>query len=304
MRINKKVIKRRISQKNNMGLVRNERDRLRNPQPRGMSQKKVKVNIASIKSNIKLVDNDTTNNGKALKVICCYFGERRIVANTPENITDFLKLTIQNEIDIENGMKTDVLIVNNDAGELKKNKWLFDTYNNKKTKNGKIIVDTRPNNGGSFGAYYYSFLNYWKQYDYWFFCEDDVLIFKENYMLDFANLIDINDNVSFISLAPIRESIIPTHSGGGCGLTSTNLFLRQHDLRKLKKFYDKLDTDLGYGDLEQLEINFTNNFVNEEYHLTNHPKYSIYPKNYEKNKLYENFPITNNNLEHIYNIGF
>lgn len=315
MRIVKKTIRRRIDQKINgknfkMGLIKNERNNIRNNVSNSptevLNKKSEKVITSVLKKNIKVVNDDVLNKGKSLKLICCYFGKRRTTANTPEDITEFLKLNLQNEIDIENGMDTDVLIVNNDAGNVEKNEWLFNTYNNKRTKNGKITVETRPNIGGSFGAYYYGFFKYWKQYDYWFFCEDDVLIFKENYMRNFANLMDVNYDVSFISLAPIRVGTpkLPTHSGGGCGLTSTNIFLRQHDLRKLEDNQKNIKADSGYVDLQKLEVIFTNNFISKEYELTNHPNYSPYPENYKKNVLYKNFQIEDENLEYIYNIGF
>jgi hypothetical protein len=112
---------------------------------------------------------------RCVKIICCYFGDRRNIHNTPANIIDFIKINIENEINIDNGINTDVILVNNDVGNIEANEFL-NTYDGLKTKNGKIIVEARENKGGSFGSYYYSFLKYKDDYDYWFFCEDDVLI--------------------------------------------------------------------------------------------------------------------------------
>ena len=301
----KKIIKRRIelsiNKSKQMPLSKNERVALRI----GVDNKNSYTHKETNKK-FSWKRLETPNTGKAVKIICCYFGERRTLVNTPKNINNFLKLNLQNEIDIENGMNTDVVIINNDSGNNEKNEWLEKTYHNQKTNNGRIVVETRPNIGGSFGAFYYAFLKYENDYNYWFFCEDDVLISWENYMKDFADFIDMNNKIGFVSLAPIvRNSPIPTHSGGGCGLTTTEKFKKAYDLNELQKTIISMRENLSYNELQKLEVGFTNAFIKNGLELINHPDFSDLPSNFFKIPIYKTLQ-TNEMLmkKFIYMVGY
>ena len=237
---------------------------------------------------------------KCAKIICTYFGERRSVHNTPKNTIEFLKIMIENEINIDNGISTDVIIINNDSNNVPNNQ-ILNLYHNSKTKNGKILVETRENKGGSFGAYYDMFLKYKDIYDYWFFCEDDVLIFENEYMRNFIDFINTDENIGFVSLAPIsKDPSYPKHSGGGCGLTSTEKLLRSRSIAEIEFFLNKTSSfNENYHILEQYEVMFTNKFIQAKMDIKNHPEYSPYCSNYESHlgqknnftKLYENKKI-------------
>lgn len=244
------------------------------------------------------------------KIICTYFGNRRSSNNTPQNVIEFLKVIIENELNIENGVPTDVIIVNNNCNNILNNE-ILNSYHNTETKNGKIIIETRENKGGSFGGYYDMFLKYKDNYDYWFFCEDDVLIYKNEYIKDFIEFLDNDDNLGFVSLAPMSMSFHPKHSGGGCGLTSTNKFLQSRSIDEIKNFLNMTSSlNDGYGQFEKYEIDFTNTFVKLGMEIKNHPSYSPYclnfqshasqKNNYEKNNYVKN----NEELEIIYKVGF
>jgi hypothetical protein len=239
------------------------------------------------------------------KIICTYFGSRRSVHNTPQNMIEFLKLMIENEINIDNGVPTDVIIINNNCNNIESND-ILNSYHNVETKNGKIIVETRDNKGGSFGGYYDMFLKYKDDYSYWFFCEDDVLVYKNGYIKDFIEFLDSDDNLGFISLAPISISHHPKHSGGGCGLTSTNKFLRSRSIADIEHFL-KTTSRLNerYETLEGYEIMFTNNFITSKMDIKNHPQYSPYCLNFESHAGQKsNYVKNNKEQEIIYKVGF
>ncbi len=245
---------------------------------------------------------------KCLKIICCYFGKRRFEFNTPKNIMEYLVESINNEILIENGIDTDVVYINNDNDSLSDNKTL-ESYNNTKTKNGKIIVDNRQNINGSFGAYYDMALKYKNDYDYFFFCEDDVIIYKENYLREFIDFLNSDNEIGFVSLAPISNlSYIPLHSGGGCGLTSKDIFFKVNSEESINNFLNANDKRFfhnNYEKLQSLEVEFTNAFCRSGYQLKNHPKFSPLCVNYNKHqgqKIHSN--STYKELEFIYKVGF
>ena len=53
---------------------------------------------------------------KCAKIICTYFGNRRThVYNNPKDMTSFFLKMMKNEVNIDMGIETDVILVNNDA---------------------------------------------------------------------------------------------------------------------------------------------------------------------------------------------
>ena len=245
---------------------------------------------------------------KCLKIICCYFGRRGSHHNTPSNIFDFVKLMIENELTIDNGIDTDVVFVINESNDTEHRDYML-TLNGKETKNGKFIIETRHNKKGSFGAYYDMFLKYKDNYDYFFFCEDDVLIDRNHYMKEFVDFCDSDGYVGFVSLAPIYVGrTYPKHSGGGCGLTSKEKFLIANPVDFINDFLNdpKKDTiNASYEKLTKLEIEFTNRFVLKNMNIFNHPKFSPLCKNYSTHFGHKvNFKEEYLDLEFIYKVGF
>lgn len=237
---------------------------------------------------------------KSAKVICCYFGNRRNVHNTPKNIFDFIIKNIENEINIENGFDLDVFLVVNNSKNINDN--MLESYNNTNTKNGKIYVLHRENTGGSFGAYFETFYNHYQDYDYWYFCEDDVLIFEPEYIKKCVDFINSDTNIGFVSLAPISQT--PIHSGGGCGFTTTEKFLDVYNLEEIKNKLINYPKNFNYSFLESCEIEFTNRFSQKNYKVINHPEFSPLCSNFEKHygqKKYAN--ESNINLKKIYQVG-
>lgn len=245
---------------------------------------------------------------KCLKIICCYFGRRGSHHNTPSNIFDFVKLMIDNELTIDNGINTDVVFVINESNDQENRDYML-SLNGKETKNGKLIIETRHNQKGSFGAYYDMFLKYKDDYSHFFFCEDDVLIDREHYMKEFVEFCDSSDDIGFVSLAPIYVGrTYPKHSGGGCGLTSREKFLNANPIDFITSFLNdsrKDSINATYEKLTRLEIEFTNRFVIKNMNIFNHPKFSPLCSNYSTHFGHRNnFKEEYLKLEFIYKVGF
>lgn len=242
---------------------------------------------------------------KAVKIFCTYFGHRRGDFNTPDDMKLFFDTNIDNEISIDNGIDTDIIIVNNKCGVVESDQFVL-KYKNLKTKNGSIIVEERDNIGGSFGAYFEMFLKYKNDYDYWFFCEDDVLIFKQNYMKDFIDFIDSDEKLGFVCLAPISErNIEKIHSGGGIGLSTTEKFKIVYNDNKIVDILNNMVANPSYGRLQKDEELFTTNFILNEMNIKNHPNYSSLAENYTKHSTQPGFATPENlEKEFIYKVGF
>jgi hypothetical protein len=246
---------------------------------------------------------------KCAKVICTYFGNRRTNAyNNPKDMKSFFFKMMENEVSIDMEIETDIILVNNNCGNPTINESI-NSFNNNKTKNGKVIVEQRENIGGSFGSYFDMFEKYSSEYDYFFFCEDDHIIFKEGYMKDFVDFIDSDEKVGYVALAPITLlglNNLPVHSGGGIGLTSTKNFNKVYGEGSKCNFRKEMRHNQPYHFLQNYESRFNSNFIlHGGFEIKNHPKYSCIPKNYENFKInYKNY-LNEEVLqkEFIYNVG-
>jgi hypothetical protein len=215
---------------------------------------------------------------------------------------------IDNELTIDNGINTDVVFVINESNDQENRDYML-SLNGKETKNGKLIIETRHNQKGSFGAYYDMFLKYKDDYSHFFFCEDDVLIDREHYMKEFVEFCDSGDDIGFVSLAPIYVGrTYPKHSGGGCGLTSREKFLNANPIDFITSFLNdprKDSINATYEKLTRLEIEFTNRFVLKNMNIFNHPKFSPLCSNYSTHFGHRNnFKEEYLKLEFIYKVGF
>lgn len=246
---------------------------------------------------------------KCAKIICTYFGGRRIGSyNNPKDMKSFFLKMMENEVSIDMGIETDIILVNNDCGIVSVNEGV-NSFNNKKTRNGKVIVEQRENIGGSFGSYFDMFTKYLSEYDYFFFCEDDHIIFKEGYMKDFVDFIDSDDKVGYVALAPITLpglNGLPVHSGGGIGLTSTKKFNMIYGENSICNFRHEMTHGQSYNKLQNYESRFNSNFIiHGGFEIKNHPKYSCIPNNYKNFEVNYRFYLNEENLqkEFIYNVG-
>jgi|688.fasta_scaffold38189_3 hypothetical protein len=246
---------------------------------------------------------------KCAKIICTYFGRRRTgTYNNPKDMKSFFLKMMENEVSIDMGIETDIILVNNDCGIVSVNEGV-NSFNNKKTRNGKVIVEQRENIGGSFGSYFDMFTKYLSEYDYFFFCEDDHIIFKEGYMKDFVDFIDSDDKVGYVALAPITLpglNGLPVHSGGGIGLTSTKKFNMIYGENSICNFRHEMTHGQSYNKLQNYESRFNSNFIiHGGFEIKNHPKYSCIPNNYKNFEVNYRFYLNEENLqkEFIYNVG-
>jgi hypothetical protein len=136
----------------------------------------------------------------------------------------------------------------------------LEAHNGKKTVNGAITVVTRPNVGGSFGAYSFAYQsNYWRSYTHYLFTEDDIFIHGDRYL---AKLIEKQRELGadFLALIGVAEGGYPTHAHGGVGIASYEC------LRRVIATHGCLAYPRGEGwDRDRIiadgEIPFTNEMV-------------------------------------------
>jgi hypothetical protein len=180
---------------------------------------------------------------KAAKVFAFYFGDRRFYPTNKSGVIELFKRQIESHKKIHPGVPTDLIIVNHDTGDLEVREFL-DGYENFEILGGKIRILHRPRINGDFsiGSYKYAFHLLKDEYDYWFFCEDDIETVSENVIRDMIDMLESDPVVGFIAALNFKKYGIhpyvekdgyiestgthPPHAHGGVGLTSTSLMLK------------------------------------------------------------------------------
>lgn len=141
---------------------------------------------------------------------------------TQIGLLDMMKRIINFELDNEAGVPLDIIISNSDVGFVEGNEWL-NSIHGTKTKNGIIRVLHRDNVGGSFGAYSDAFVKFKKEYDYWLFTEDDIMVGGRDYYRRILSAFRARKNVGFMALVGLARHPLGTHAHGGVGLTSREI---------------------------------------------------------------------------------
>ena len=241
---------------------------------------------------------------RCAKIISVYIGPRRNMNNNllnSDQCIEFLKLQIENECNLDAGAELDVIIVNNDTGDIAANEFI-NSLDNQPIYNGNIRVFSRQNLGGSFGAFSYGYDLICNDYDFILFNEDDIMITQPGYFRRAIELLTTDETIGFVAFAPISYHQ-PYHCGGGFGITSTKI------LEQIRSKFGMLPfiPDNTYYAFEQSEVMFTNSIHNIGYSIVNVPEYSPLAENYEKHTS-QNKPqyVTLENLSKpfIYKVGF
>lgn len=238
---------------------------------------------------------------KCAKVIVFYFGDRRRGSNNLP-IRQLIPEIIDNVTKVDVGFATDTFFVVNKSNT--KDDLMLNKYHGMPTINGKIRVVSRDNIGLSFGGYLDIFNQYKNEYDYWFFTEDDVIVYHPNYIKEFIDELIVSDS-TFIALAPVSDYIKP-HCGGGCGLTSTNYMNEVYSSDIIKNTLSDWSTYSGYDSAANSlggynsEIQFSSKFK-----LSNHTEFSPICSNYltHEMQLHNSHRYNLKELKFIYKVG-
>lgn len=232
---------------------------------------------------------------KTAKVMAFYFGERRFYPHNKYGVIDLLKRQIDSHRKIDPGTNMDLILVNHDLGD-DEVKSILNSYDGETVNGGIIKIIHRPRISFdlSMGSFKYAFHLLKKEYDYWFFCEDDIETLKDNVVGDMINLLNSDSNIGFIAACDylnydihqyqIKDGYIettnfgPPHAHGGIGLTSTQImndvslkitdYLETPNIRLYEnnKNYE-INYQYTYIDENFNEISFTNDFVKAGYKL-------------------------------------
>ena len=169
--------------------------------------------------------------GKSAKVICTWYGARRGAFSgeywRPEHNIKMFNYWWDVEKKLAYGSPMDIILINNSFKEPSECDDFINSLEGVSTPNGVVKTFSRPNIGGSFGAFDFIFDKFKNDYDYWFFLEDDHIILKNGILADALEQFKALDaEIGFYGVVGCQE----THCNGGCGITSRSIL---EDLEKL-----------------------------------------------------------------------
>jgi hypothetical protein len=200
-----------------------------------------------------------------------------------ESVLDLVKLNVEQERTVDPGVPCDTIIINNDTGWEKGNKYL-DSINNTAAHSGIIKVLHGANWGRSFGAYNEAYQNFKNEYEYWIFTEDDILVNGHNYYKIAIENFNKRENIGFVAIQGVSTHGLDGESGehakhahGGCGITHVKILNELN--KKLGKLphCDKTESQSYEDCIIKGEIAFTNEIMKLGYELrTIENEYPLY----------------------------
>lgn len=134
-----------------------------------------------------------------------------------DSVLRLVALVAELERTVDPGRECDTIIVNNDVGWEKGNKYL-DSINGSRTFSGTLRVAHRENFGSSLGAYHHAYELFADQYDYWTFTEDDILINGHRWLARCVDAFERNANAGFVAIQGL-SSHYALHAHAGVGTT-------------------------------------------------------------------------------------
>lgn len=132
-----------------------------------------------------------------------------------ESVLDLLAVVHEFELKVDPGIECDTIIVNNDVGWEKGNKYLA-SLDGTRTFAGSLKVITRGNFGTSFGGYDFAYQQFRDRYDYWTFTEDDILISGDKYLTRCIDMFERHPDMGFVAIQGLsNEPALHAHGAVG-----------------------------------------------------------------------------------------
>ena len=144
----------------------------------------------------------------------------------PESVLELVALIHEFERKVDPGIECDTIIVNNDVGWKKGNRYLA-SLDGTKTLAGVLKVITKDNFGNSLGGYNFAYERFRHQYVYWTFTEDDILISGDQWLAQCIETFEQHDDTGFVAIQGLSKQFA-LHAHGGVGTTHVSVLDAVH----------------------------------------------------------------------------
>jgi hypothetical protein len=138
-----------------------------------------------------------------------------------ESALELLQLVMEFERSVDPGVPCDTILVNNDTGWARGNRYLAD-LDGAKTFAGRIRVINRGNYGTSLGGYNHAYERFADDYDYWTFTEDDILLTGDRYFERCIAAFNGQPRTGFVAIQGLSR-VPALHAHGGVGTTHASV---------------------------------------------------------------------------------
>lgn len=125
------------------------------------------------------------------------------------------------ERSVDPGVACDTILVNNDTGWTRGNRYLAD-LDGTKTFAGRVRVISRSNYGSSLGGYNCAYERFANDYDYWTFTEDDIILTGHRHLEQCMATFNRQPQTGFVAIQGLsRDPAL--HAHGGVGTTHASV---------------------------------------------------------------------------------
>jgi len=138
-----------------------------------------------------------------------------------ESVLELVALIHEFERKVDPGVECDTILVNNDVGWKKGNRYLA-SLDGTRTAAGVLRVATRENFGSSLGGYNHAYERFREDYDYWTFTEDDILISGDKWLARCIETFEQHEDIGFVAIQGLSNSFA-LHAHGGVGTTHVSV---------------------------------------------------------------------------------
>ncbi len=184
---------------------------------------------------------------------------------TRERVLELVAYIYELERTVDPGVESDTILVNNDVGWEKGNRYL-ESIRDSKIFSGRLKVINRENYGRSFGGYNKAYEVFRDQYEYWTFTEDDILVTGDQYFRICIDTFEKKQNTGFVAILGLSREV-RLHAHGGVGTTRADVLDRLY--RKLGRLpHSGRGQPQSHPDIIlQGEVPFTNSIKRLGYEL-------------------------------------
>ena len=153
---------------------------------------------------------------RACIVVPLFFKQRRRTFNSPEDVLDLAKYTVENYKNLDTGLPTDIVFVNNSIDEQIGTDFL-QPLDGTEAFSGEFVVIEGDKIGMSYGAYNTAFKALQSHYDIWCFTEDDIIYTGKNFLSTAATQLQNDKSIGFVATCGIQTGGNSCcHAGAGC----------------------------------------------------------------------------------------
>ena len=165
---------------------------------------------------------------KACMIVTVWFGNRSTKYNSPkrapEQLDFFRDVFMEHAIKVDPGVDMDLVIVMNQCKKFPKGYAYVSTLDGTDINRGKVRVLARGNSEGKgFDGFAHGFATFQDEYDYFLFCEDEVVFFLDDcYRMGIETFEKNQPMAAYVGYSPksLPKCGFASHFGGGLLMSS------------------------------------------------------------------------------------